>query len=100
MHKIYKQNLAEEDLIDIWIYTFKNWGENKADSYLDELESAFNLIAENPYIGNNSDEIRLGYRQYHINRHIIFYRIADKTIHVIRILYDQMDFFKHLKTSN
>ena len=44
MHKIYKQKLAEEDLIDIWGHTFKNWGEVKADSYLDELENAFNLI--------------------------------------------------------
>ena len=33
MHKIHIQNLAEEDLIDIWVYTFKNWGEDKADSY-------------------------------------------------------------------
>ncbi len=74
MHKVHKQYLAEEDLIDIWVYTFKNWGEDKADSYLDELENAFNLISENPFVGVNSDEI----------------------IHVTRVLYDQMDFFKHL----
>ena len=96
MHKIHKQNLAEEDLIDIWVYTFKNWGEDKADSYLDELDNAFNLISENPFVGVNSDEIRKGYRQYHINRHIIFYFVSDEIIHVIRVLYDQMDFFKHL----
>lgn len=73
MHKIYKQNLAEEDLIEIWIHTFKNWGEDKADNYLNELENTFNLIAENPYIGTSSDEIRAGYRQYHINRHFLSY---------------------------
>ena len=67
MYKIYKQSLAEED-----------------------------LIAKNPHIGVACDDIRNGYRQLHIKRHIVFYIIVEEEIHITRILYDQMDFVKHL----
>lgn len=96
MLKIYKQNLAEDDLVDIWGYTYQRWGESKADSYLDELEVALNSIADNPYIGITCDSIRKGYRQYHIKRHVVFYVVDDESIHIIRVLYDQMDFLRHL----
>ena len=97
MYKVYKQNLAEEDLIDIWLYTYEKWGEDKADIYLDDLEVSLNLLAKNPHIGVACDYIRNGYRQLHINRHIVFYFIVEEEIHIIRILYDQMDFVKHLQ---
>jgi toxin ParE1/3/4 len=43
--KIHKQVLAEQDIIDIWLYSFENWGQAQADKYLDELDSAFSLIS-------------------------------------------------------
>jgi toxin ParE1/3/4 len=95
MYSVYKKKLAEKDLIDIWVFTYNQWGEAKADSYLDELEESFNLIAENPYIGTANNDIRKGYRQYHANRHIIFYVINNETINIIRVLYDQVNFIKY-----
>jgi plasmid stabilization system protein ParE len=31
MLEIFKQTLAEEDLIDIWFYSFEQWGAAQAD---------------------------------------------------------------------
>jgi plasmid stabilization system protein ParE len=44
--RVFKQALAEKDLTDIWIYTFNEWGERQADTYLDDLAVTFNLLAE------------------------------------------------------
>lgn len=41
------------------------------------------------------DDIRDGYRKYHIGRHLIFYREADEGIVIIRILHDRMDVEAH-----
>ena len=60
MLKIHKQVLAEQDLVDIWLYSFNNWGEHQADKYIDELEKAFLLLAENPGTGTSCDEVRQG----------------------------------------
>ena len=34
MLKVHKQTKAEQDLIDIWLYTFYEWDEKQADKYL------------------------------------------------------------------
>ena len=92
MLKIHKQAKAEDDLIDIWLYTFEEWGVNQADHYLDILNAALNDIATNPDIGTACDYIKKDYRKLHARKHYIFYRYTKKTIHVIRVLGDEMDY--------
>ena len=76
MRKIHLQVLAKQDLKNIWLYSFNNWGEEQADCYFDELNNAFALIAENPELGFACDYIREGYRQFYINCHVVFYRVT------------------------
>ncbi len=96
MLRIHKQGLAEQDLLDIWLYTFEQWDEVQADKYLDQLGEAFLLIAEHPVIGKACDGIRPGYRRYYAERHIIFYTLGNDTVHIIRVLGAAMDFSQHL----
>ena len=49
------------------------------------------MLAESPDMGRPCDDIKAGYRQYHIGRHLIFYRQSEAGITVIRILHDRMD---------
>jgi toxin ParE1/3/4 len=93
---IRKQALAENDLIEIWLYSFKEWDEVQADKYLDELDKGVRLLAENPELGAQRDHIRDGYRVMFINRHAIYYTVTASTIHIIRVLHKQMDADKHL----
>ena len=48
MPVIHKRALAEQDLIDIGLYTCQKWGAAQAERYLDDLENAMALLAEQP----------------------------------------------------
>jgi len=37
MRHIFKSPAAENDLENIWLYSFGEWGEEQADRYYDEL---------------------------------------------------------------
>lgn len=93
---IQKQIAAEQDLIDIWLYTFGKWGESQADRYLDELNWGMQTIAENPKIGIDYSFFREGYRCFNVNHHLIFYRITEDHIEIIRILHENMDIKQNL----
>jgi toxin ParE1/3/4 len=96
MVELHQRAKAKQDLKKIWLYTFDAYGEKQADKYYDELIAAMNTLSQNPNIGVPCDFIRLGYRQYHINHHCIFYRLGRDKIHVMRVLHESMHFNKHL----
>ena len=96
MLEIHKQALAEEDLIGIWCYAFEKWGVEQADDYLDQLNEGIAILAENPKIGTNCDQLRRGYRRYHIKHHMVYYRINPSQIDIVRILHEDMDSERHL----
>ena len=86
MYKLYKQARAKQDLKDIWLYTFKTWGEVQADRYFDDLDNGLKTLSHNPDIGKNRDSIREGYRSFQINRHVFFYKVSSSTIRIVRVL--------------
>jgi toxin ParE1/3/4 len=83
---------AESDLIDTWRYSFEEWGEVRADKYLDELE-----LAENPEVGMKRDYVREGYRALFVGNHAVYYMVTPAAIHIIRALHGRMDPDRHLE---
>jgi toxin ParE1/3/4 len=83
--------LALKDLRSIGRYTQTTWGREQRNRYLTKLDESFHLLAANPQRGRVCDDIRAGYRKYHVGRHLIFYRIVQDDIEIIRILHDSMD---------
>lgn len=96
MLKIHKQQQAEQDLIEIWMYSCGNWGVNQVDIYLDQLDQAFQNIASNPEIDVNIDYFRTAFFKYPAKEHLIFYTIQKSTIHMVRVLGNEMDYIQHL----
>ena len=88
--------LAAQDLIDIYLYTAQTWGQNQADIYDAGLERAVILLADSPNIGRTCDDIRIGYRRFEHEHHIIFYRQRKNDIFIIRILHKSMDIYQHI----
>jgi toxin ParE1/3/4 len=86
---------AMEDLRSIGRYTQDNWGREQRNKYLAILDACFHTIAHQPQIGIACDDIREGYRKYHVGRHLIFYRKISEYIDIIRILHDSMDAKSH-----
>lgn len=79
---------AQRDLANIYNYTLTNWGENQFKKYSKRIDDGFKLIIENPQIG----KARLEYYSLMIEQHIIFYKIKDDEISIVRILHKKMDF--------
>lgn len=97
MHNIRLTELADADLIGIYIYTHNSWGEPQAIKYTNALKGAFEKIAENPVrIGTvDRSDVRPEYRSYRQQRHLIFYRVVGNTVEIVRLLHDSMDITKH-----
>jgi toxin ParE1/3/4 len=87
---------AADDLTEIYLFSYQQFGESKADAYLLGLEERFELLAETPLIGRKIDHIRAGYLRYAHASHSIFYTSREEGILVIRVLHRSMDAETHL----
>lgn len=90
--------LARSDMIGIGRYSEKSWGLNQRNAYLSQIDRCFHMLAENPSIGRSYGHIMPGCHAYPVNNHIIFYRMADHGIDILRILHERMDIPAHLIT--
>ncbi len=90
MYEVTQSQLARQDLKGIFRYSFEKWGADKAAEYLVQLDAGIHALIDNPAIGRSRDEIRDGYRSIQINRHIVFYRVLDQVIDVVRVLHERM----------
>ncbi|MFZ3019063.1 MAG: type II toxin-antitoxin system RelE/ParE family toxin [Gallionella sp.] len=88
---------AEHDLEAIWIYSTQQWGVEQANRYTDFLTAAFAELAQSPKTAPACDHIRSGYRRRCVERHMIYFRITNYGIAVVRILQDRMDASHHLR---
>jgi toxin ParE1/3/4 len=87
---------AQKDIDDIWEYTVAHWNVRQAEIYLHQIQRAIDTVAAEPNIARACDDIRPGYWKYPAGSHVIFFRITDKGINVVRILHSRMDFERHL----
>jgi toxin ParE1/3/4 len=85
------RQLAADDLEQIWLYSYRQWGAEQADKYLHALFARFTWLAEHPRLGKNRDDIKPGYFCFPEGRHLIFYLISDIGIDVIGIPHQSMD---------
>ena len=89
-------NKADEDLTEIYSFSYHRFGEARADAYLIALEECFSLLAEQPLLGRSIELIRADYLRYEHASHTIFYKRTADGILVIRVLHQSMDPGPHL----
>ncbi|CAM8657152.1 ParE Plasmid stabilization system protein [Burkholderiales bacterium] len=82
---------AERDLEGIWIYTAQQWGVEQADRYIDLLTASYTDLAGSPMTAPSCEHIRVGYRRWRVERHMIYFRVTEYGIVVVRVLHDRMD---------
>jgi len=87
---------AQLDLDEIWDYTASRWGLGQAETYTRQLWQDMNAVAAQPTIGRPCPEVRDGYYKYRSGSHVLFFRLSEGGIDVIRILHGRMDFEQHL----
>ncbi len=88
-HVISKNAIA--DLEEIWLYTADTWSVTQADRYYSLIFDEIRHICKNPATGKSMDHVRKGYRASKVKSHLIFYRVINETVEIIRILHERMD---------
>ncbi len=82
---------AVSDLEEIWLYTVEKWSVEQADRYYNLIFDEINFICKKNTGGKSMEHVRKGYRASKVKSHLIFYRVLNNTIEVIRILHERMD---------
>lgn len=86
---------ARADLDEIWDHTAAKWGVDQAEFYTCQLWQHIEAVASKPAIGRACPDVRAGYYKYLSGSHVLFYRLIDGGIDVVRILHQRMDFGRH-----
>jgi toxin ParE1/3/4 len=89
-------NKADADLDGIYVFSYRTFGEAKADAYFLRLSECLNKLASHPERGRSIDTIWPGLLYEHCARHVIFYTTEAKSIFIVRILHDAMEASRHI----
>ena len=82
--------LAEQDLIDIWLYIAKDSPIN-ADHFLDHLNSQAQNLVSLPKSGKTRPELAQDLRSFPVDKYLLFYRERNSTIELVRVLHAARD---------
>ena len=87
---------AKTDIKGIYIYSYQNYGERKAEEYVDELNTMLNEL---PNTFNISDYgfVRPGLKRSNYKSHAVYYRAEGSDIVVLRVLHQRMDPARHIE---
>ena len=89
---------AENDLTEIYVHGFLNFGETQAEKYFSELKDCFEFLSNRPLICRERTEFSPPVRIHHRGRHLVIYVIQDDRILIIRVLHDSMDVKRRLSS--
>ena len=76
--------LADDDLLAAWLHIASD-NPVAADNYLERIQHVCELITDNPAMGIERDELKIGVRSFPVESHVIFYKAKDKGIVVLRV---------------
>ena len=83
---------ADSDLLDIWAYYARVASPEIADNLLREIDRVGEGIGENPLLSRPRDELVPGLRSVIVRPHVIFFRIKNGAVEVVRVLHGRRDF--------
>jgi toxin ParE1/3/4 len=82
---------ALADLSEIWTYYAENAGRATADKIVRDIGESCRLLEAYPFAGRPRDEVRRGLRSIASPPHVVFYRVAEERVDVVRVLHGRRD---------
>jgi len=83
---------ADQDLLDIWAYYARVASPEIADNLLHEISRVGEGIRENPLLSRQRDELLPGLRSVIVRPHVVFFRIRNSAVEIVRVLHGRRDF--------
>ncbi len=81
---------AEEDVLGIWLHIAQD-NLVAADRFVDRLTEAYQLLADNPEMGEKMDQYRFGLRAWSLGNYVIYFQGVPEGIEVYRVLHGARD---------
>ncbi|MEB3217442.1 MAG: type II toxin-antitoxin system RelE/ParE family toxin [Nostocales cyanobacterium 94392] len=81
---------AAQDLENIWSYIAKN-NTRAADNLFDKLREKFAKLAKFPQMGQGREDLAVYLGSFSVGSYLIFYRIIDEGIKILRIVHSSQD---------
>ncbi len=78
--------VAEEDLIRIYLFGVSQFGEKQAEKYFNQFFFCFDRIADKPYLFESVDFIMPGYRRCICGSDTIYFRINNHSVEIMTIV--------------
>jgi len=82
---------AAKDIEAILDQSVAEFGLLRTEKYYESLKRCLELLSENPGMGTTADNVRPGYRRFSHESHVVFYRLFEGGILVVRVLHARMD---------
>jgi toxin ParE1/3/4 len=82
---------ADQDIIDIYLWGCREFGQPQAELYHVGLAAALDLIADNPRIARERHEFTPAVRLHPYQSHMIVYLLDDMGVLVVRVLHGRQD---------
>ena len=90
--RIFLSDEAQGDLDDAWDQLLRESGSRAADDRLyDDFDRLFELIVAHPEMGRPRNELQVGVRSFAHQAYIIFYRVRQDEVDVLRVLHQRRD---------
>lgn len=87
---------AARDIEVIFEKSITKFGLQQTEVYVENLQNCLLLLGENPGMGRTADDIRIGYRAFPHQSHVIYYQEEIDRVIVVRVLHQHMDAIKTL----
>lgn len=82
---------AEDDLYSAWHFGAREWSPEQADRHVRDISEMFERLTENPKLGRKREDLISDLRSTIVRPHVIFYRVLDQSIQIIRVLHERAD---------
>ena len=82
---------SEQDLLAIWTWGASRFSSDIADRHLRDIQQAVAMLATSPEIGRARDDLRPGIREVVVYPTVLFYRIVETRIEVVRVVDGRRD---------
>jgi toxin ParE1/3/4 len=87
---------ADDDLRAILADSFAVWGERQQTIYAARLASAYGDLLAHPHLGHSRDDVSPKVRALPVGHHVIYYRVDERVVTILRLLHERMDPARHL----
>lgn len=82
---------SEEDLLSIWQWGASRFSTKIADRHLRDIQRAVATLTASPMIGRTRDDLRSGIREIVVYPTVLFYRLSEDHIEVVRVVDGRRD---------